>query len=650
MPDVNVIALKPIGADPNHRLGSVELGCFRLEEVIGQGSYGTTYLATQLGFDRQAVVKIAHAELLDTRDAEVVRRRFADELRAATRVTHENLVTLYTAGETAEGLPAIAMELVPGDPLEDLLIVHPAGLPYEIVEPAFTQLASALAALHAAGVVHRDLSPRNVMIDAPPGHPPRLKVLDFGVAMLRGRPRHTVGAVGTPRYMAPEQVIGRAVPASDVFAMGAMLWWALTGQEYRSDALTLEDLQVHELEGRGHVDPRTIAPDLPASIAELLGDMLAYSEHERPTAEELVLVWPKLAVELRGRAPRRHARLVRPAVPPPPSTRAGRGTASQPLSTRPRPLPVAPPRTPPLAAIADPPPPRPASTTSRDDAPQPRRHPDSVSAPPTYDSLPAAGSESARRPASGPRVLVVDANAITQHLVAGCLRRNGCRVQGTPDPRDATRSTGEEFDMVVLSAEIPDADPLDVARYLQEYRPEQWVILAGAATLDADTRTAGVRDVIAVPGGFERLGELVDLLRGELALRESSRPSDPEAVDVAALEALRADDPEVIRETIELFVGQTPETLARIAEGHHRRDARAVRSECRTLATSARALGANHLARLAHAAAELVQDGDLEHVPGFVTEMEREYGLVFRALMNVHAAPNREDPAPGGNR
>lgn len=640
-----MIALKPIGADPYHRLGSVELGCFRLEVVIGQGSYGTTYLATQLGFDRQAVVKIAHAELLDTRDAEVVRRRFADELRAATRVTHENLVTLYTAGETAEGLPAIAMELVPGEPLEDLLIVHPAGLPYEIVEPAFTQLASALAALHAAGVVHRDLSPRNVMLDAPPGHPPRLKVLDFGVAMLRGRPRHTVGAVGTPRYMAPEQVIGRAVPASDVFAMGAMLWWALTGQEYRSDALTLEDLQVHELEGRGHVDPREIVPDLPASIAELLGDMLAYSEHERPTAEELVVLWPKVAVELRGRPPRRPTRPVQPSVTPPPATRP-----SPPLSTRPRPMPVAPasprasgprpqPRKPALATPGAPTPPRSASPNPRDDAPQPRRHSDSVSAPPTYDSLPVAADESPRRPASGPRVLVVDANAITQHLVAGCLRRNGCRVQGTPDPRDATRSAGEEFDMVVLSAEIPEADPLDVARYLQEYRPEQWVIIAGAVTFDADTRTAGIRDVIAVPAGFERLGELVDLLRGELALRESSRPSDPEAIDVAALEALRADDPEVVRETIELFVGQTPETLARIAEGHHRSDAPAVRRECRTLATSARALGANHLARLAHAAAELVQDGDLEHVPGFVAEMEREYGLVFRALMDVHAAP-----------
>jgi serine/threonine protein kinase/HPt (histidine-containing phosphotransfer) domain-containing protein len=644
MPDANVIALKPL-ADPTHRLGRVELGCFRLEEVIGRGSYGTTFLATQLGFDRQAVVKIAHPELLDTRDAEVVRRRFADELRAATRVTHENLVTLYTAGETAEGLPAIAMELVPGDPLEDLLIVHPSGLPHEIVEPAFSQLASALAALHTAGVVHRDLSPRNVMLDAPPGQAPRLKVLDFGVAMLRGRPRHTLGAVGTPRYMAPEQVIGRAVPASDVFAMGAMLWWALTGQEYRSDTLTLEDLQRHELEGRGRVDPRTVAPDLPAGVARLVSDMLAHSEHERPTAEEFLVAWSQVASELRSRPPRR---ATRPSLPPPPPTtpRMGKPAPAPPVGTRPRPQPArrTPPPPPPVVGPGSRP--RPAARSPippalEADAPQPRQHVDSVSDPPTYDSLPVSMADPQARPTAGPRVLVVDANAITQHLLIGCLRRNGCRVHGTRDPRDATRSAGDDYDLVVLSAEIPDADPLDIAQYLQEYHPEQWVVLAGSGTLDADTRAAGIREIVPVPSGFERLGEIIDLLRGELALRDSARPSDPEAVDRAALDALRDDDPIVVQETIELFLGQTPETLARIAEGHERRDPKAVRDDCRTLSTSARVLGANHLARLAHAAAELAAEGDLDHVPGFVAEMEREYGLVFRALMDVHAATER---------
>lgn len=240
MNEANVIPMQTSRANSASRIGSVELGCFRLEEVIGRGSYGITYRAEQLGFDRDVVVKIAHADLLDSRDGELVRRRFEDELRAATRVEHPNLVTLYTAGETSDGLPAIAMELVTGDVLEDLLLAYPGGLPATLLVPAFTQLASALAALHAADVVHRDLSPRNIMFDTSSERLPRLKVLDFGVARLRGRPRHTVGAVGTPRYMAPEQLYGEVADArADQFAFAVSLYEALyDGHPYGGDSMS----------------------------------------------------------------------------------------------------------------------------------------------------------------------------------------------------------------------------------------------------------------------------------------------------------------------------------------------------------------------------------------------------------------------------
>jgi serine/threonine protein kinase/CheY-like chemotaxis protein len=624
MHDTNVISLKPPGL-PVH-LGRVELGCFRLEQVIGEGPFGTTYLATQLGFDRQAVVKIAHADLLDLSDAEV-RRRFADELRAATRVVHEGLVTLYTAGKTSEGLPAIAMELVPGDPLEDLLVAHPTGLPAELVAPIFSQLAAALAALHTAGVVHRGLSPRNVMVDMPAGQLPRIKVLDFGIAMLHGRPWHVEDARTSRRViMAPEQVIGRAVPASDVFAMGTMLWWALTGQEYRSDALTLEDLQSLELEGHGRADPRTVVPDLPPAVASLVIDMLAYAERERPTAQEFLAAWPQAAAQLRARQLRRERR---PPVPPPPVVRPA---VVAPVSTRPRPLPsTQAPHPKPMRAVP--------SVGARDaDTVQPRSHRASLDDPPTYDSLPISVSDPGSHAPAGPRVLVVNENPVIQHLLIGYLRRHGCRVHGTQDPRIATRSMADAYDLVVLSTAIADADPLDVARYLHEDHPEQWVVLVGAGTLDAERRTAGIREVVEVPDGLPRLAEVVDLLRGELAMRDAPSPIDHGAVDTSALEALRNEDPVVVQETIELFLGQTPDSLARIAEGHERRDAKAVMDECRTLSTSARALGAHHLARLAQAVAELAREGDLDHVPGFVSEMEREYGLVFRTLMDVHTA------------
>lgn len=593
MNDIGARSSESFCADPAFRLGRVELGCFRLEEIIGRGSYGITYRAEQLGFDRDAVVKIAHAELFESRDAELARRRFADELRAATRVQHPNLVTLYTAGETTDGLPAIAMELVLGDLVEDLLLAYPAGLPHALLAPAFSQLGSALAALHAADVVHRDLSPRNVIFDSRPGRPPRIKVLDFGVARLRGRPRHTLGAVGTPRYMAPEQLIGRAVPASDMFSLGAILWWALTGEEYRRDTLSIEDLYLSNLEGRSNTDPRMISPDLPPKASTLVERLLSPDVDERPTAEEFLALWSGAAEEIR--------QWPRAARPPWSSTRAG--------------------------------------STSAPEAAH------SLGKPPTYNSLPAVAPVESPASKGGPRVLVVDPNAITQHLVVGCLRRTGCEVHCSGDPREATRSASDAYDLVVLSRDIVDADVLDIARHLQEYHPGQWVVLTGGGELDAPMQEVGVREVLSIPADLGRFGGLVDHLRGELAMNESSRPATPGAIDHTVLEGLRDHDPTMVRETIEMFVGEAPECLIRIADHHESRDGKAVHDECRSLSTSARALGANHLARLAHAVAELVRDGDLECVPGFAAEMEREYSLVFRALMDVHASIH-----PGGQR
>lgn len=585
MNELNVVRLATKPEQPATRIGSTELGCFYLKEVIGKGSYGTSYLADQLGFDRVAVVKIAHADLLTSRDAGLVRRRFAEELRAATRIQHPNLVTLYTAGETADGLPAIAMELAPGDPLEDLLAAHPDGMPPALVRPAFAQLGSALAALHGAGVVHRDLSPRNVILNQ--GPPVEVKVLDFGVAKLSGRPRLTYGAVGTPRYMAPEQVIGRAVAASDIFALGAMLWWALTGQEYRCEALTIEDINDATRDPLRVADPRTIDERIPAEIANLVSRMLAHGEQRRPSAEEFCKRWTRVSIQLRPRVRRRPHQVLPPPVTPPSSG--------------------------------------------------------SISAPPSFGSLPTTSRSQPARNAAGPRVMVVDANPITQHLVVGCLRRAGCRVRGSADPRDATRSSPGSFDLVVVSTEVPDADAIDIARYLQEYHCGEWVVLTGQGSLDDRMKEVGVRDLVSVPADFERLSGLVDLLRGELTLRESSRPTTTDAVDREALERLRDADPQMLQEAIELFLGQTPESLARISESHDRSDLESIRDECRSLSTSARALGASHLARLAHAAAELVREGDHGCIPGFVTEMEREYGLVFRALMDVHATTFRHE-------
>ncbi len=272
------------------RLGTLELGCFRLKGVLGRGSYGTVFLADQEGFAREAVVKIAHAKLIDGHSGATVRNRFAAELRAATRVKHPNVVTLYTAGETSDGLPAIAMEYVPGASLEDILLRRAGDLPAGFVHDVFAQLGHAVAAFHRAAVIHRDLSPANVVVGDGDDGMLQIKVLDFGVAKM-GKDTGRTSVVGTPRYMAPEQVVGASAPASDVYAVGAMLWWTLTGQEFQSEVRTLEDVTEARLMGAKPTDVRDVARDVPAEIAELLKDMLAFEAGDRPTASEFCARW-----------------------------------------------------------------------------------------------------------------------------------------------------------------------------------------------------------------------------------------------------------------------------------------------------------------------------------------------------------------------
>lgn len=560
---------------PRDRLGDVELGCFRLQRIIGRGSYGTTYLAEQLGFDRDAVVKVAHPELFQTRDADLIRRRFTEELQTASRVQHPNLVTLYTAGVTRDEIPAMAMEFIPGHTLEEAIQTTPRGLPAEVVAAVFRQLGDAVAALHAGGVIHRDLSPRNVMLTPQRTKPPKLTVLDFGVAKLRGRPNETMGPVGTPRYMSPEQALGRSGPASDVFAIGAMLWWALTGVEYRATALSLDDVRRDILKSPPPLDPRALVPHIPAPVADLLSLLLAPDDRERITAREFLDRWKSLS-PLLGPAPDESATYHR------------------------------------LSTI-------------------------DVGAPPSYNSLfETASPAEHRRPQ--PRVLVADANPITFHLLASALRRFGCRPEQTRNLDEATRAGLNAFDLVMVSTDQAGQNAAEASkRILAEY-PRLWVLSVGRGSLSDTLQEAGVRDHLRLPSQLDRLGEVIEELRDELDAARPPSGSGPPTLDMTPLERLRTEDPTALREALEMFMGQVPESLARIRHSYHQGDLRASWTECDALSASALALGATQLGRLAYATAELMRQGDDQCVPGFVTEMEDEYRSVFRALMEMHSS------------
>lgn len=266
--------------------GEVVLDSFRIERRLGEGTYAVAYLAEQLGTDRRAVVKLPHAHLLEGRYGPEIRRRFGVEARAATRVSHPNVVTIYTIGEF-HGIPALAMEYIEGQPLFDYLSAA-APLPLVHLGALGEQLGEALLALHECDIVHRDLSPANVMV-ARRGNSLVVKLLDFGVAKLLDGPSRTAGPMGTPGYLAPEQLQGLVTPRSDVYSLGAILWWALTGQERPDDYS--DGTLMRSVGGLRGPDPLALRPDAPAGLAAVISHMLIPAPERRPSVEEFLTEW-----------------------------------------------------------------------------------------------------------------------------------------------------------------------------------------------------------------------------------------------------------------------------------------------------------------------------------------------------------------------
>jgi CHASE2 domain-containing sensor protein/predicted Ser/Thr protein kinase len=200
---------------------------FRIERLVGRGGMGVVYEATQLRLNRRVALKLIRPAMARH---PLVRERFQRESRLAAAVEHPNVIPVYEAGEDGD-LLFIAMRFIPGVDLASLIRregrLHP-GRASRLV----AQIAAALDAAHAAGLVHRDVKPSNVLIaeEGPDEHP---YLTDFGVTKeLDGREDLTrPGAfVGTVDYMAPEQIRGERVgPAADVYALGCLLFEALTG-------------------------------------------------------------------------------------------------------------------------------------------------------------------------------------------------------------------------------------------------------------------------------------------------------------------------------------------------------------------------------------------------------------------------------------
>jgi serine/threonine protein kinase len=204
-----------------------QLGRYRLLKPLGQGGMGSVYLAEDTVLRRRVAVKVP---LLSKVDGTAVRERFYREARSAAAIRHPNVCPLLDVGED-NGVPFLVMEFIEGKTLSEL---REAGQPWPVGQAAalVRKLALAVGELHQRGLVHRDLKPSNVMV-RPDGEP---VLMDFGLARsftAQSRQLTALGAtVGTPAYMAPEQVRGdgKAIgPATDVYALGVILYEVLTG-------------------------------------------------------------------------------------------------------------------------------------------------------------------------------------------------------------------------------------------------------------------------------------------------------------------------------------------------------------------------------------------------------------------------------------
>jgi serine/threonine-protein kinase len=256
-------------------------GRYRLDEVLGRGGMSTVYRATDLALDRPVAVKVALDPLAEENPIYVA--RFKREARAAAAINNPGVVTVYDAG--ADGPTRfIVMELVEGKSLADLLREHEPLEPDRAARIA-EQVADTLVAAHAAGIVHRDIKPGNIMVE--PGD--RVKVLDFGIARTADGVTltQTASVLGTAPYMAPEQAMGNPADArSDIYSLGCVLYEMLTGQPP-----FMADLPAAVLHQHVRVAPKPPSqrnPAVPPTLDALVMEMLAKRPEDRPqTAAEV---------------------------------------------------------------------------------------------------------------------------------------------------------------------------------------------------------------------------------------------------------------------------------------------------------------------------------------------------------------------------
>lgn len=266
--------------------GEILMGRFRLDTLLGQGGYGAVFEAEQLSVGRPCAVKVLFPHLCED---ESTARRFRDEAKATSRLSHPNSIILYDFGHDQQReVLFLAMELLDGCDLASLLARH-GPLSVEQTVHIVCQVAGSLQEAHRLGLVHRDIKPQNIMLIERGNDPLFVKVIDFGIAkvvsnnlMTASSLTRTGTVIGTPKYMSPEQVRDEAIDGrADMYALAMVVYKMLVGRTPFEEGTTLEiaGRQIAE-----RPEPlRALRPDLPVDEAfeNVLLEALAKAPDDR---------------------------------------------------------------------------------------------------------------------------------------------------------------------------------------------------------------------------------------------------------------------------------------------------------------------------------------------------------------------------------
>ncbi len=259
------------------------LGPYRVLKVLGAGGMGVVYQAEDPDLRRFVALKAMLPALAASQSA---RQRFLREARSAAAIAHDNIVHIYQVGED-RGIPFLAMQFLHGQTLDERLKKAGKLSPSEVLRIG-RETATGLAAAHKGGLIHRDVKPANLWLEAETG---RVKILDFGLARATDDEAHltqTGAILGTPSFMAPEQAAGKAVDARcDLFSLGCVLYRLCTGEMPFKGSDTISILvAVATVQPR---PPRQLNPQVPAALSDLVMKLLAKKPEQRPASAQAVV-------------------------------------------------------------------------------------------------------------------------------------------------------------------------------------------------------------------------------------------------------------------------------------------------------------------------------------------------------------------------